>query len=72
MIHYNEVWLHSAIGYVTPHTELADKEKDVFAASEQQLEAARETRRLRRQQQHATYSLHRLRGGVQFERRSGG
>jgi hypothetical protein len=46
--HYNEVRLHSAIGYVTPHTKLAGQEKAVFAARDTKLEAARETRRLRR------------------------
>ena len=46
--HYNEVRLHSAIGYVTPHTKLAGQEKAVFATRDNKLEAARETRRLRR------------------------
>lgn len=51
--HYNEVRLHSAIGYVTPHTKLAGKEREVFAARDEKLEAAREQRRQRRQQQAA-------------------
>jgi transposase InsO family protein len=51
--HYNEVRLHSAIGYVTPHTKLAGKDRDVFAARDRKLEAAREQRRQRRQQQAA-------------------
>ena len=46
--HYNEVRLHSAIGYVTPHTKLAGKEKEIFADRDMKLEAAREKRRLRR------------------------
>jgi len=46
----NEVRLHSAIGYVTPHTKLAGREEEVFTARDQKLEAAREQRRLRRQQ----------------------
>ena len=46
--HYNTVRLHSAIGYVTPHTKLAGKEKELFAQRDQKLEAARERRRLRR------------------------
>jgi transposase InsO family protein len=50
VIHYNEVRLHSAIGYVAPHTKLAGKEKEVFAARDEKLEAAREARRIRRQQ----------------------
>lgn len=50
---YNEVRLHSAIGYVTPHTKLAGKEREVFAARDEKLEAAREQRRLHRQRQAA-------------------
>ena len=46
--HYNTVRLHSANGYVTPHTKLAGKEKELFAQQAQKLEAARERRRLRR------------------------
>ena len=46
--HYNTVRLHSAIGYVTPHTKLAGKEKELFAQRDEKLEAARERRRLRR------------------------
>ena len=46
--HYNTVRLHSAIGYVTPYTKLAGKEKELFAQRDEKLEAARERRRLRR------------------------
>ena len=46
--HYNEVRLHSAIGYVTPHTKLAGNEKEVFAERDRKLEAAREERRRKR------------------------
>jgi transposase InsO family protein len=46
--HYNEVRLHSAIGYVTPHTKMAGQERAVFSARDAKLEAAREKRRLRR------------------------
>jgi len=51
--HYNEVRLHSAIGYVTPHTKLAGNEKEVFSERDRKLESAREQRRLRQQQQAA-------------------
>lgn len=51
--HYNEVRLHSAIGYVTPLTKLLGKEREVFTSRDQKLEAAREKRRERRQQQAA-------------------
>ena len=50
---YNEVRLHSAIGYVTPHTKLAGKETEVFSERDRKLESAREQRRLRRQQRAA-------------------
>jgi transposase InsO family protein len=43
--HYNEVRLHSAIGYVTPKTKLEGKEKLVFARRKQKLEQARQHRR---------------------------
>jgi transposase InsO family protein len=46
--HYNTVRLHSAIGYVTPHTKLAGKEKEPFAQRDAKLEANRERRKLRR------------------------
>jgi len=45
--HYNERRLHSAIGYVTPATKLAGREKEVFDSRDSKLAAAR----LRRQQQ---------------------
>ncbi len=51
--YYNEVRLHSAIGYVTPQTKLLGKEREVFADRDKKLEVAREQRRLRRQQQAA-------------------
>lgn len=51
--HYNTIRLHSAIGYVTPHTRLAGKEKVVFAERDRKLEAARELRRQRRAHQAA-------------------
>lgn len=46
--HYNTVRLHSAIGYVTPHTKIAGREKELFAQRDEKLEGARERRRLRR------------------------
>jgi len=51
--YYNEIRLHSAIGYVTPETKLLGKDREVFAERDQKLEAAREARRLRRGQQAA-------------------
>lgn len=48
--HYNEVRLHSAIGYVTPKDKLEGRETEIFAARDHKLEAARERRRIARQQ----------------------
>jgi transposase InsO family protein len=47
--HYNEVRLHSAIGYVTPLTKLRGEEQQVFAERDRKLEAARERRKVNRQ-----------------------
>ncbi len=46
--HYNTVRLHSAIGYVTPKDKLEGREKEIFAARDSKLEAAREARKKRR------------------------
>jgi hypothetical protein len=50
---YNTVRLHSAIGYLTPADKLAGKAKALFAARDQKLSQARETRKTKRQQTHA-------------------
>ena len=47
--HYNQVRLHSAIGYVTPADKLANRDAEIHAARDRKLEAARERRRRRRQ-----------------------
>jgi putative transposase len=47
--YYNEVRLHSALGYVTPHTKLAGTEQQVFEARDAKLAAARERRAAARQ-----------------------
>lgn len=47
--YYNEVRLHSAIGYVTPADKLAGRDQEIFAARDAKLEAARERRRVARQ-----------------------
>ncbi len=46
---YNEVRLHSAIGYVTPADKLAGRELAIFAARDRKLEAARERRQKARE-----------------------
>jgi hypothetical protein len=47
--HYNEVRLHSAIGYVTPADKLAGREAVIFAERDRKLNAAREKRRAARE-----------------------
>jgi putative transposase len=44
VVHYNEVRLHSALGYITPNDKLAGREKEIFAARDRKLEAARKRR----------------------------
>lgn len=51
--HYNGVRLHSAIGYIAPNDFLAGRAKEIWAARDQKLEAAREARRQRRAQRAA-------------------
>ena len=43
--YYNNVRLHSAIGYITPKDKLEGREKTVFADRDRKLEAARERRK---------------------------
>jgi transposase InsO family protein len=43
--HYNEVRLHSALGYITPADKLAGLDKAIFAERDRKLQAARERRR---------------------------
>jgi putative transposase len=47
--HYNTRRLHSAIGYVAPWDMLQGRQKIIHAERDRKLEAARETRRQRRQ-----------------------
>ena len=48
--HYNQIRLHSAIGYVTPADMLAGKQQAIWDERDRKLETAREQRRLRRRQ----------------------
>jgi len=48
--HYNTVRLHSAIGYLTPADKLAGREEAIFAARDQKILQARETRKTKRDQ----------------------
>ncbi len=47
---YNNVRLHSAIGFVAPADKLTGKDQEIFKERDQKLEAAREQRRIKRQQ----------------------
>jgi putative transposase len=49
---YNTVRLHSSIGYVAPADKLNGRDKDIFKERDHKLEAAREQRRIKRQQLH--------------------
>lgn len=49
--YYNSTRLHSAIGYIAPNDRLAGRHQTIFAARDKKLEAARETRKIKRQQQ---------------------
>ncbi len=48
--HYNNVRLHSAIGYVTPADKLAGKEQAIFDQRDRKLAEARDKRQRRRQE----------------------
>lgn len=43
--HYDEVRLHSAIGYVTPKDRLEGRQGEIFAARKRKLAVARARRR---------------------------
>lgn len=47
--HYNQVRLHSAIGYLTPADKLAGREAEIFAARDRKLAEARERRKAQRE-----------------------
>jgi putative transposase len=46
---YNQVRLHSAIGYLTPADKLAGREAEIFAARDRKLAEARQRRKTRRE-----------------------
>jgi len=47
---YNNVRLHSAIGYVTPKDMLAGRQVEIHTERDRKLEEARQQRQLRRRQ----------------------
>jgi putative transposase len=50
--HYNNVRLHSAIGYITPKNKLDGRDKEIFDARDRKLAEARARRKQLRQAQH--------------------
>ena len=50
VVHYNNVRLNSAIGYVTPKDVLAGRQQEIHAERDRKLEAARQQRQSHRQQ----------------------
>ena len=54
--HYNNVRLHSAIGYVAPKDKLEGRDKEILAARDRKLAEARERRKQQRQAQHERLS----------------
>jgi transposase InsO family protein len=48
--HDNQTRLHSAIGYIAPADRLVGRHLDIFAVRDKKLEAARENRKIRRNQ----------------------
>ena len=51
VVHYNEIRLHSAIGYVTPKDRLEGRHEEIWRERDRKLEEARERRRISRQAQ---------------------
>jgi transposase InsO family protein len=47
--HYNQVRLHSAVGYVAPADKLAGRETEIFSARDRKLAEARERRKAQRE-----------------------
>jgi len=50
--YYNTIRLHSAIGYIAPADKLNGREKEIFEERDRKLEAARQQRWIKRQQQY--------------------
>jgi len=55
--YYNNARLHSAIGYIAPADKLNGKDKEIFKERDQKLEAAREQRRIKKQQEHQKINI---------------
>lgn len=55
--HYNNVRLHSAIGYVAPADKLAGRDLEIFKERDRKLEEARELRKQKRQKAFPEFNL---------------
>ena len=65
--YYNDVRLHSAIGYVAPKDKLEGRDKEILAARDRKLGEARERRKQFRQAQHqATPALPAAQPAIDF------
>jgi len=56
--YYNEERLHSALGYVAPKDKLEGRDKQIFKERDTKLEAAREARKQKRQEEKRRPNLH--------------
>lgn len=55
--YYNDVRLHSALGYITPSDKMAGRAEAIFAERDRKLEAARQRRADNRQQARAAKTM---------------
>ena len=74
VVHYNNVRLHSAIGFVTPADMLNGRQEQIFSERDRKIEEAREKRRLMRQSENTAVCVtiqpvlsFPLPGGLSFE-----
>ena len=64
--HYNDIRLHSAIGYIAPNDMLAGRAKEIFEARDRKLAEARERRKTMRQTVHQDGTVTPARPSIDF------
>jgi putative transposase len=64
--HYNDIRLHSAIGYLAPKDMLAGRAKEIFEARDRKLAEARERRKTMRQTAHQDAAVTPARPSIDF------
>jgi len=69
--HYNDVRLHSAIGYIAPRDKLEGRAEAILVERERKLDTAREARKARRQERRLTQSKEQRRLSVVGETEAG-